>query len=702
MPTKTETHRTIQQRLSNLAPKVGGVALLIATILIPLLILPFGENFLLDSKNLLFFVSGLIIFAIWTVNAFAKKTIQVTLSSFVLPVVLLLVSTLLSSFLNGTYPVNHLVGFGGIYITFSLIVLLAPSLIPERFGRYFLFLLPLPAILLSLTSLAELLHVGPSLVFNSLFQLGLPNSPLFSLAGSPLLAIQIMIVSLVGCLVMLFSVKKIVKPFFFLSCLVIAGGIIITGRTLLQQKILTDVLPPFAASWSIGADNLKSIKSTFIGVGPEYYQQNYLHYKPAWLNTTPVWNLQFNQASNLPLTLIVTHGFLGVIAWFMLLIAIMNRSRNNSSATRPFVAMVLTTILIELLLPPNIVLLAFQAFLLVFWVVSEKNKLKDVQVHAFTVQLIKSGTDIQKVPKHSNFLVYFLTGLSALSIVLCAYWLSVFGYAQYEMFQAISGTVHNNAQLVYTAQQKAISLDPYSASYLRAFANTNLAIAQSLAQNKNMTEQDKQQILNLIQQAIQIAKNTITIEPENSLNWVIIARTYNNLVGVADGADNLALSSYNQAISFSPTDPVINLELGGLYYRLGQYPQAVQQLEKTVQLKPDWANAYYNLANAYRQNKQFQQAYDAYQQTLVLLPSGDDYSKVKLEQDDVKKALDAATQAAAQQTQAKQAVLAPTPTPRPTPQTVELAPSPSPTEVPSPTPAPSPTEEVNPSAQPTP
>ena len=169
-----------------------------------------------------------------------------------------------------------------------------------------------------------------------------------------------------------------------------------------------------------------------------------------------------------------------------------------------------------------------------------------------------------------------------------------------------------------------------------------------------------------------------------------------------------------------------------MYYRLGKYPEAVQQLEKTVSLKSDWANAYYNLANAYRMNKQLQQSYDAYQNTLVLLPAGaastgtdgavgatGDFSKVKSEQDEVKKALD---ELQAQQNSAQQQAAQPTPTPKPTPKP-KASPvvSPSPAAGPavqgatttneggvpmSPTvatsPQPSPTEEANPSVQPTP
>src|SRR5476649_2593661 len=175
-------------RLIQVLPSLSGVILLASVVLLPLVILPLGENFLLDSKTLLFLAIGLTIFSIWTLNAFLKKTIQLTFSPFLLPALLLLISTLLSGFFNTVYPMNQFVGFGGMYLVFSLIVILAPSLIADKFAKYFYLILTLPVMILAIASAAEVFQVGPSVVFNMFLQLGLPNSPLFSLSGSPLLA----------------------------------------------------------------------------------------------------------------------------------------------------------------------------------------------------------------------------------------------------------------------------------------------------------------------------------------------------------------------------------------------------------------------------------------------------------------------------------------------------------------------------------
>jgi cytochrome c-type biogenesis protein CcmH/NrfG len=624
----------------DLIPRISSGILLATAFALPILILPIGENFLIDSKILFFLYATIAITLLWTILSFARKTLQLTLSPFMIPFGLLLVSTLLSTFFNSIYPITQLVGLGGLSIASALLVLFAPSLVLQKIGKLFPITLIVSLLLLSLTGTAELLHAGPSVVINALSHLSFPSSPLFSLSGSALIAFELIAVGLTGSIAMLFSDKKMLKPFFLLASVILAIGLFVNGRALLQQKLFSNVLPPFGASWSIATDTLKSVKSTMIGVGPENYQQMYLRYKPAWINTTEVWNAQFSQGSNMPLTLLVTHGLFGLIAWFIFVGISFQQLRKTTKEGRPFAVMVIASIIIEFILPPNVVLIALQALCIVFWIVTEKNRFQDAQLHAFTVVLVKSAEpdeEVKKIPKHLHVFVYIVTGLLSVLLAFCMFWLALYTYSQFYIFRAGTAAVRSDVLNVYTYQQKAIVASPYFDNYHRLFANTNMVVAQVLAQKQDLQESEKQQILSLMNTAINESKIASRINPNNSLNWLSIARTYNNLLGVSEGADTLAASAYTQALFLAPTDPTMNLELGNLYLRSGQFPQAVFQLEKTVQLKPNWANAFYNLANAYKQNKQFALAAEAYQKTLSLLPVGDESNKVKAELDELSK-----------------------------------------------------------------
>jgi tetratricopeptide (TPR) repeat protein len=76
-----------------------------------------------------------------------------------------------------------------------------------------------------------------------------------------------------------------------------------------------------------------------------------------------------------------------------------------------------------------------------------------------------------------------------------------------------------------------------------------------------------------------------------------------------------------RTIQTNPTDPTLRFELGTVYATLQNYEQAVRLFQQTIELKPDWANAYYNLANAYKQRGDNASALSVLQQTRQLIPA---------------------------------------------------------------------------------
>lgn len=651
----------------------GTLVMFAAAILLPLVLLPFGENFLVDSKMLLLFLIAVVVFFVWVVTTFTKKTLQITLSPFLLPLVLLLVSVLISSFYRQVIPMNQLLGFGGVYLSFIVIAVFGPSILPKNAHKLFLPILYIPAILLAFTELAEVAGFGPSKIINTILPFGFPTSPLFSLAGSPLIAAEFLAMVFGATIIGLASKQtaKRQKPFLLLVLAAAVVGMVINVRTVLQQNT-SPFMTPFNVSWSITTDMLKSFPSTILGVGPDNFSQAYLILKPAFINITPAWNITYTQASDLFLSVFITLGVVGLAAWGWLAFQVVKRFRVTSAEAKPIAALVIVALVIELLLPPNALVLGMQALALAFWIVAEKKNLKSIQMHAFTVQITESDTEVQKIPKNSHFLIYITTALSALLIALTVWGLGRYLLAEYYSFLAILGTAQNNAVTVYTNQQKAIQAYPYSATFRRNYSNTNMVIALNLSARTNLSDQDKQQALALVQQSIDQAKAATTIQPNYSLNWVNLARIYTNLIGTADGADSWAISAYSQAITTAPTDPILHLEAGGLLYRLNQPQQAVQIFEQTVSLKPDWPNAYYNLANAYKLNKESDKAIAAYQQAITLLASNPDQQKqVQAELDQFQKELTRAKTKApvvtppAQSTATSSALLSPTATTTP-------------------------------------
>ena len=84
---------------------------------------------------------------------------------------------------------------------------------------------------------------------------------------------------------------------------------------------------------------------------------------------------------------------------------------------------------------------------------------------------------------------------------------------------------------------------------------------------------------------------------------------YRNIINVASGADGWTVAAYRQAITRDPNNPILRLNLGGIYYSAKNYNEASRSFADAISLKPDWANAYYNLSYALYQDKQYVDSY---------------------------------------------------------------------------------------------
>jgi tetratricopeptide (TPR) repeat protein len=184
----------------------------------------------------------------------------------------------------------------------------------------------------------------------------------------------------------------------------------------------------------------------------------------------------------------------------------------------------------------------------------------------------------------------------------------------------------------YRLQQQASQLNPYIDSTRRRYASTNLAIAVALSNKTDITETERAQVNQLIQQAIREARAASVISPGNSQNWRVLGTIYQNLIGVADSADQWTINTYVTAIETAPTDPTARIALAQVFFSLQQYDQASQLFAQSVNLKADLPNGLYGLANSLKEQGALTQAEQTYQQLLqTVSPSTDAYIQANKE-----------------------------------------------------------------------
>ena len=102
------------------------------------------------------------------------------------------------------------------------------------------------------------------------------------------------------------------------------------------------------------------------------------------------------------------------------------------------------------------------------------------------------------------------------------------------------------------------------------------------------------------------------LQPENAEGWSNVATADIRLGKLPD-----SIPAYQKSIQLAPTY-LAYMNLGYVYTELRQYPQAIEQLEKSVELGPNQEDARGMLADAYRLSGQKAKADDAYDKAIAL------------------------------------------------------------------------------------
>jgi len=85
-------------------------------------------------------------------------------------------------------------------------------------------------------------------------------------------------------------------------------------------------------------------------------------------------------------------------------------------------------------------------------------------------------------------------------------------------------------------------------------------------------------------------------------------------------AEQPVANALKQAINLDPTSPVLRAQLGNFFLQRGKVDEALDQFFVAIRLKPDWAQAHYDLAQAYKKVGNSPQAQQELQNILLLLP----------------------------------------------------------------------------------
>ena len=380
----------------------------------------------------------------------------------------------------------------------------------------------------------------------------------------------------------------------------------------------------FIPSWKISVSAFRDLPVW--GTGPGTYLFDFTNYKPIEYNSTKLWNLRFESAFNEYLQILATLGGIGLIALLSLIALYISSTYKVLMSEEHGLPKALAISGLVFF-----VLLALHASTLVLWVMGliiiasfMVINLSKEPVGFANISSMTSSTETLRVDALPSILLIISLTVSLFGF----YFGGKFILADYHHRLALNAVGANQGITAYNELVAAEKLNPVNDLYRTDLAQTNFALANAIASAKapseaspagSLTDQDKQNIQVLLQQSINEGKIATTLSPRSAINWEILALLYRQIAGVAQNALVFSLDSYGRAIFQDPLNPILRLNVGGTYYAIKSYDVAIRFFTDAINLKPDFANGYYNLSVALRDKGDLNSALIAAQKVVELV-----------------------------------------------------------------------------------
>ncbi|HUD44182.1 MAG TPA: tetratricopeptide repeat protein [Patescibacteria group bacterium] len=409
---------------------------------------------------------------------------------------------------------------------------------------------------------------------------------------------------------------------FAIATVLLTLSFIITIWQLLtaQKPLILPFAVGFQTAFAAISQDVNVFKGFLLGSGFGTFLTDFTRFKPASYNLNQtLWSYTFVRSSSFVLELLATTGVLGLGSFLFIVYKVIKQ--------RILFLPVAVALVAAFLLPfsPIIYILLFVILAIYASLYSLNNQRSSPELE-FNFVALKKGL-FSSTPEGEGERSRFQGGSMILPLIAELIILVLLGWGgtyivnyvvSDVMFQkSLITASQNNGQTTYNLEKNAIAIFPYRDAYYRIFAQTNLSLANSLAasQPKNSKPDATVQnnVLTLIQQSITAARAAVTVAPNTALDWNTLSDIYRSLIGFGQNAENFSVVSNQQAIALDPNNPQQYVNLGGIYYQLGQWDNAQSQFMQAVKIKPDYANAYYNLGHTLESKNDLADALQAYQ-----------------------------------------------------------------------------------------
>lgn len=355
-------------------------------------------------------------------------------------------------------------------------------------------------------------------------------------------------------------------------------------------------------------------KYPFLGSGVETFAYAYYQVRPKEHNLTSEWEFLYNKAHNEYLNYLATTGVFGFTSYLLILgasivifIKLFKKDYLYSLAfTSGYIGIAFTNIFGFSVVPISLLIFLLPAL-------------------AVTFQVDK-GVQLTNIPTLKGVIP-----IALLLILTCCtgyVLLSVSKYYQADIYYN-QARVKNNAGNFGEANRfsvKAIQLSPFQSPYYDELAQSLTGLAIQKFDDKLNDE-----ATTLAESAIDAANKAVLLSPRNINMVKAKASVYLKLSGFDPNLTKNVISILDYAITLAPTEPKLYYNQALLYSKLGNMEYAIEDLKKSIDLKPDYYDPRYALALIYKGSKDSNGAKDQLNYILNFIAPNDGKAKALLD-----------------------------------------------------------------------
>lgn len=660
--------------------KISKISIYLSVFLLPLWFLPWTASSLDFNKQALFLVLVFTAIVCWLIKTLLSGKLELNLTLLNIPVIILILvyaaSTIFSLSRYGSFwgfPLDvssgflTLIGFALLYflianiflkkeeIFWLIFILISSGFLAAVFGFLQLFgkfLLPWDFTKVNsfntigtLNSLgiflAILLPLTIALMFTTrrlIFWFLAASSLLFLLE---LIFINFWLAWLVlvvgSSFLLVFSILNFreTKKFSLISLLMVflvIGLFFVVFRISLpgSPAIPTEISPSWQAEFNIIRSVLR--ESPLLGTGPGTFVYNYSKFKTKDLNQTAFWDLRLERGASEIFDKLITTGLLGILATAALFLIFLlmgfkylkEKISVAGKKTELFFGVfsgLLATVLSQFLYPTNL------SLTLVFW----------VSLASFGV--IFQEERRSKSLKLSPPRILFFSFVLVLTLIFGFGLLFIGGQkylAEVKYLQGFKAWQSGQTELAIEKISQASNLNPNLDSYWRDISQLYLVkLNEALERGDLASEETAEKVQFFAKNSMNSAKKATDLNPADTANWSVAGFIYQNMIGLAPGVEDRALSFYQKATELEPTNPYFFAEMGRVY--LAKSDLSAQQnketekaenlktakdyFEKSLGLKQDYALAHFQIALIYIREGKIKEAIDRLEALKLTAPS---------------------------------------------------------------------------------